>query len=68
MARYRVQYGLTGYVNGQAWPEVGGFVELPEDAAASMVDVGHLELVKAAKPPAKKAEKRPAAKADVETR
>ena len=75
MASYRVCYNLTGYINGQEWPPVGEVIDLGDADVSGMVEVGHLEPVKAEKKAAKKAakkpdeaEKRPAAKASTETR
>lgn len=60
----------TGLLNGEEWPKVGETVDLPDSVAEDMVKAGHVEKVAAKKAAAKpeKAEKRPAAKADVETR
>jgi len=75
--RYTVKVQPTGLLNGDPWPAVGEAVDLPDDVGEAMVGAKHLERAekKAAKKPAKKAaakpdeaEKRPAAKADTETR
>jgi hypothetical protein len=67
MPKFVVKVQPSGLINGQAWPEVGEPIELSEEAAAGMVDSGVLEKP-AAKKSAAKVEKRPASKANVETR
>lgn len=70
MAKYRVIGPISGPVGvgevSTTWPEFGGVIDLDADLSG-MVEAGHLERV-SAKPAAKKAEKRPAPTADVETR
>jgi hypothetical protein len=64
--KFVVKVRPLGLINGRDWPEVGESIDLPEDAAAGMVDAGVLEKPK--KAAEKKVEKRPASKANVETR
>ena len=68
--KVRVVRRPTGLLNGVEWPNVGETVDLPDGVAKEMADAGQVEVVAAKKAAAKpdKAEKRPAAKADVETR
>lgn len=72
MAKFRVLFPFSGWINGQEWPAVGEEIDLPEKAAESMVEAGHLEPVKAAKKTAAKkadsSEKRPASDENVEKR
>lgn len=71
MPKYRVKVRPLGPLNGKDWPEVGETVEFEAEIGKGMVDAGTLEEVKPAKKADKKpdeAEKRPAHKADVETR
>lgn len=64
MPKYKVRRNITGAVNGVGWPGIGEVIELAVDVK-SMVEAGALELVEEAKA---KVEKRPASKADTETR
>jgi hypothetical protein len=66
--KFVVKVRPLGLINGRDWPEVGESIDLPEDAAAGMVDSGVLEKPAAKKAAEKKVEKRPASKANVETR
>lgn len=71
--KVRIVNRPTGLLNGRDWPVVGEEMELPDDVAHGMADVGHVELVEEKKPAAKKAaakkpETRPAADGNVETR
>ena len=68
--KVRILVRPTGLLNGAEWPKVGETVDLPDAVAEGMVKAGHVEKAAAKKAAAKpeKAEKRPAAKADVETR
>ena len=70
MAKVEVVTQPSGLLNGRPWPEVGESLELPDVVAESMVEAGWVKDVKpAAKTAAAdKVEKRPAAKADTETR
>jgi hypothetical protein len=72
MPKYTVKVQPLGLLNGNPWPEVGETIELPDAVAKGMVAAGHLEDVKPAKKAAAKSEdrveKRPASKANVETR
>lgn len=72
--KVRVKVRPGGLLNGSEWPEVGETLDLPDVVAEGMIAAGNLEAVKD-KPAAKKAaakpdkaEKRPASKADTETR
>jgi hypothetical protein len=65
MPKFVVKEQPSGLINGQVWPEVGESIDLPDEVAAGMVDSGVLEKPKKAE---KKVEKRPASKANVETR
>jgi len=72
MSKFTVKVQPSGLLNGLPWPAVGETVDLPDGVAEAMVEAKHLTRVeKTAKKAAAKpddAEKRPAAKADVETR
>lgn len=70
--KFVVKTPLSGLINGDPWPAVGEAIDLPEVVGDGMPE---LERAKPKASPAKKAaksedkvEKRPAAKADVETR
>jgi hypothetical protein len=63
MAKVRILVQPTGCINGENWPAVGETITIPEAVAESMVAAGHVERI--GKP---ETEKRPAAKAKVETR
>jgi hypothetical protein len=66
-ARIKVQ--PTGLYNGDAWPEPGQVVDLPDHVAEGMIAAGIVERVVEAKPePKPRTEKRPAARKGVETR
>ena len=64
--KVRVVNPPTGLLNDEPWPAAGEEIDLPDAVAETMAAAGDVEVVKAK--PAKKAEKRPAAKANVETR
>ena len=69
--RVRIIIQPTGLLNGAPWPAPGEELDLPDDTAEGMAEVGHVELVKtaakkAAAPP--KPEKRPAPTKTTETR
>jgi len=55
--KVRIKVRPAGYINGQPWPEVGGFIDLPEVVADGMGD--WVEPVKVETRPSKsKVEKR----------
>jgi hypothetical protein len=65
----RVKVQPTGLLNGEAWPEAGETVNLPDSVAKDMIGSGDLEEIKApAKKAEKKVEKAVALTAKVETR
>lgn len=71
MAKVRIIVRPTGLINGQEWPEAGQTMDLPKSVAEGMAAAGDVEIVADAKPvdkTAAKVEKRPAPKANVETR
>lgn len=63
--KVRIKVQPSGLLNSEPWPEVGETIDLPDAVAETMAGAGAVEIVKAAP---KKVEKRPAPKADVETR
>jgi hypothetical protein len=69
--KVRVINPPSGLLNSRPWPAAGEEIDLPDAVAETMAGAGDVEIVKA-KPAAKKAtkaaEKRPASKADTETR
>jgi len=43
--RVRIKQRITGLINGQAWPDPGETMDLPDGVAEGMATAGHVELI-----------------------
>jgi len=60
--KVRMVARITGLRNGVEWPAPGEEMDLPDNEAETMLEVGAVELVKVAKAEKPEPEKRPAAR------
>lgn len=60
--KVRMRLKVTGYIDGRAWPDAGGEIEVPDNVGANLCDRGFAEPVAERKTekavPRKRAEKR----------